>query len=89
MVKISPEWVIGPEQGTSSGRIASGPACFAMEIPPFLMKELYSSDSVVIPRLSEQGIPGEGEDDCWVGQAIVLHSTTPYTPAVLPRMRVY
>jgi len=26
------------------------------------------------------GIPQEGEDDCWLGEAIVLHLTTPYTP---------
>jgi hypothetical protein len=30
--------------------------------------------------LWEQGVPQEGEDDCWVVEAIVLRITTPYTP---------
>jgi hypothetical protein len=32
-----------------------------------------------LPRLWEQGIPWKGEDDCWVGEAMVLHITTPCT----------
>ena len=51
MVKISPEWVTSPEQGKSSVGflpLASGPACLGMPFPPFLMKQLYRCDSVVI-----------------------------------------
>jgi hypothetical protein len=33
-----------------------------------------------LPCLWEQGIPQEGEDDCWVGEAVVLRVTTPCTP---------
>jgi len=32
-----------------------------------------------LPRLWEQGIAREGEDDCWVGQVIVLRITKTYT----------
>jgi len=35
-----------------------------------------------LPHLWEQGIPQDGEDDFWVGEAVVLHITTPYTPQV-------
>jgi hypothetical protein len=28
-----------------------------------------------LPRLWEHGIPREGEDDCWVGEAMVLRVT--------------
>jgi len=45
------------------------PACLGMAFPSFLVKQLYHCDSVVISRLWEQGIPREGEDDCWVGYA--------------------
>jgi len=33
-----------------------------------------------LPRLCEQGLPREGEDDCWVGEAALLRITTPFTP---------
>jgi hypothetical protein len=36
-----------------------------------------------LPRLWEQGIPREGEDGCWVGEAMVLRVTTPCTPSKL------
>jgi hypothetical protein len=32
--------------------------------------------------LWEEGIPREGEDDCWVGEATVLHVTSPCTRTV-------
>jgi len=32
-----------------------------------------------LPRLCEQGLPREDEDDCWVGEAVVLHITASYT----------
>jgi hypothetical protein len=43
----------GPEQGRESPVIGlltltSGQACFGMVFPPFLMKQLYRCDSVVI-----------------------------------------
>jgi len=35
------------------------------------------------PRLWTQGsIPREGEDDCWAGEALILHITAPYTDIV-------
>ena len=57
VVKISPEWVTGPEQGKSSGRIAtaSGSACLGMAFPPFLVKQLYRCDSVVISSFVKTG----------------------------------
>ena len=48
--------------------LASGPACLGMAFPPFLVKQLYRCDSVVISSFVRTGyIPREGEDDCWVG----------------------
>jgi len=32
--------------------------------------------------LWKQGIPCEGEDDSWAGEALVLHITAPYTGIV-------
>jgi hypothetical protein len=54
VVEISPEWVTGPEQGKSSGRVAT------FNLWTGLFRDGISS-------LWEQGIPREGEDDCWVG----------------------
>ena len=51
MVKISPEWVTGPEQVSPAVGLlplASGPACLGMAFPPFLVKQLHCCDSVVI-----------------------------------------
>ena len=67
VVKISPEWVTDPEQGKSSDRTAT------FNLWTDMLKDGISS----IPgytavtqssflRLFEQGIPREGEDDCWV-----------------------
>ena len=67
VVKISPEWVTGPEQGKSSGRIATFSlctACLGMAFPPFLMKQLYRCDSVVISSFVRTGYT---TDDWWVG----------------------
>jgi len=50
VVKISPEWVTGPEQGTSSGMIATfclWTGMFGDGFPPFLMKQLYRCDSLL------------------------------------------
>ena len=60
VVKISPEWVTGPEQGKSSGilgllPLSSGPACIGKTFPPFLMKQLYRCDSVVISSFVRTG----------------------------------
>jgi hypothetical protein len=44
----SPEWVTGPEQVKSSGRITTFILCFGMKFPQFLIKQLYRCDSVVI-----------------------------------------
>ena len=58
VVKISPEWVMGPEQGKSSGRIATfslWTGMFRMAFPPFLMKQLYRCDLVVISSFVRTG----------------------------------
>jgi len=69
VVKISPEWVTGPEQGKSSGRIAT----FSLWTGRFrdgissIPGESYTAMTrSSFPRLWEQGILREGEDDCWV-----------------------
>ena len=43
MVKISPEWVTGPEQGKSSGRIATFSLCTGMfrDALDALMSQIY------------------------------------------------
>jgi hypothetical protein len=46
-----PEWVMDPEQGKSSGRVVTfslWTGLLGMAFPPFLMKQLYRCDSVVI-----------------------------------------
>ena len=51
VVKIFPEWVTGPEQVSPVVGLlplASGLACLGMAFPPFLVKQLYRCDSVVI-----------------------------------------
>jgi hypothetical protein len=48
--------------------LASGQACFGVAFPPFLIKELYRCDSVVIASF----VGTVGEDDCWVGVVMVL-----------------
>jgi hypothetical protein len=77
VIKISPEWVTGPEQGESSGRVTgpeqgkssgrvTGPepgkssgrvatACLRVAFPPFLLKQLYRCDSVVISSFVRTG----------------------------------
>jgi hypothetical protein len=50
-----------------------------MTFPSFLMKQLFYRDSVTIACMWEQGIPWEGEDGCWVGEAIGFCITTSYT----------
>ena len=70
VVKISPEWVTGPEQGKSSGRIAT----FSLWTGMFRDGIPSICDEAVIPLwlgrhflVCENGIPREGENDCWVG----------------------
>ena len=58
--------------------LASGQACFGIAFPPSLMKQTAATRSP-LPRLWEKGILREGENECWVQEAIVLHITTPYT----------
>ena len=82
MVRISPECVTGPGQVQSSGRIATfslWTGVFGTVFPLYLMKMYTAVTRSSLPRLWERGIP-EGEDDCWVGEAVVLSLTTPYTP---------
>jgi hypothetical protein len=58
VTEMSPEWVMGPEQGESSGRIlplAFGQACFGMAFPPFLMKQLNRCDSIVTALFAGTG----------------------------------
>jgi len=47
---------------------------FWMAFPPFLMKQLYRSDLVVITSFVETGFTTSRFE------AIELHTTTPYTP---------
>jgi hypothetical protein len=60
---------------------ASGQAYFGMAFTPFLMKQLYFCGSVVIASFVGTGMwPQECEDDCCVGEAMVLHVTAPCIP---------
>jgi hypothetical protein len=56
--------------------LATGQACFGMAFPPFLINSYTAVTRYSLPRLWERGIPREGEDDCWVGEAI------PCTPSL-------
>ena len=71
MVTISPELVTVPEQGKSSGRIATfslWTGMFRDGISSIPGETVYTVvTGWPFPRLQEQGIPREGEDDCWVG----------------------
>jgi hypothetical protein len=49
-----------------------------MALRPFLMKQIYLCDSLVIASLWKQDIPREGEDDYWVGKTALLYITVPY-----------
>ena len=54
MVKISPEWVMGPEQGSPVVGLlpfGSGPACLGMAFPPFLVKQLYKTNTQIAKEL--------------------------------------
>jgi len=68
---------MGPEQGKSSGRMST------FSLWTGLLWDGISSipdETVILLWLGclwEQGIPQEGEDDCWVGAAMVLHIATP------------
>ena len=46
--------------------LASGPACLGMVFPPFLVKQLYRCDSVVISFV-RTGYTVRRLGDCWVG----------------------
>jgi hypothetical protein len=79
VIEMSPEWVMGPEKGKSSGRIATYNLWTGMfwdgisSIPDETATPVTRSS---LPHLWEHGIPREGEDDCWVGEAMVLLVTT-------------
>ena len=59
VIKISPEWVTGPEHGKSPVvgllPLAFGPVCLGMAFPRFLVKKLYRCDSVVISSFVRTG----------------------------------
>ena len=58
MVKISPEWIMGPDRVSPVVGLlplASGPACLEMAFSPFLVKQLYHCDSVVISSFVRTG----------------------------------
>jgi len=56
VVKISPEWVTGPEQGKSSGRIANFSLWTGMFRDGISSgKQLYRCDSVVISSFVRTG----------------------------------
>jgi hypothetical protein len=82
VVRIFPECVTSPGWFSPAVRLlplASGPACFGTAFPSFLMKMYTAVTRSSLLLLWERGIP-EGENDCWVGEAVVLSLTTPYTP---------
>ena len=60
--------------------LASGQACFGTAFPSLLMKIYTAVTRSSLPRLWEEGVPQESEDDCCVGGAVILRITTPYTP---------
>jgi hypothetical protein len=69
----------GPGQGKSSGRIATFSLWTGWHFLHFWWNSYTAVTRSSLPRLWEQGIPREDEDDCWVGEAIVLRVTTPCT----------
>jgi len=82
MVKIYLEWVTSPEQGKSSGRVPNfslWTGMFRDGISSIPAESYTAVTRSSFPRLWEQGIPREDENNCWVGEAIVLTITTPYT----------
>ena len=93
VVKISPEWVTGQQQGKSSGRIAtlaSGPAWLGMAFPPFLVKQLYRCDSVVISSFVRIGYATRRWG--WllgrIGYNITHHYSRRITAAEMKYMRI-
>jgi len=61
---------MGPGQGKASGRIATFSLWTGMFMDGIssIPGETYTAVSLLsFPHLWEQGIPREGEDDCWVG----------------------
>jgi len=82
LVRISPEWVRSPEQGSLAVgllRLSYGQTCFGVAFPALLMKQLYCCDLVVTASLWEQGVAWEVVGDCWVGEAMVLCIATVFT----------
>ena len=59
--------------------LASAQACFGIAFRPSLMKHYTAATRSSLPHLWEKSILREGEDECWVKDAIVLHITNPYT----------
>jgi hypothetical protein len=56
VVRISLEWAMSPEQGKSSGMIATfslWTGMFGIAYPPFLMKQLYCCDLIVMASFVE------------------------------------
>ena len=69
VVKISPEWVTGLEQGKSSGRVATfnlWTGLFRDGISSIPDESYTAVTRSSFHHLWEQGLP-RGEDDCWVG----------------------
>jgi hypothetical protein len=96
VVKISPDMVMGPEQGKSTLvgflPLASGPACLGMASPPFLVKQLHRCDSVVISSFVRTGYTMRRWG--WVlgriGYSITHHYPLNWTQNVnrMPRIRL-
>jgi len=91
-VKISPERVTDPEQGKSSSRIATfslWTGTFRDDIFSILGETVNTAVTrSSLPHLWEQGVALEGEDDYWVGEALVLSITTAYTPFNYVRIKI-
>jgi hypothetical protein len=92
VVKISPEGVTVPEQGKSSGRIVTfslWTGVFRDGISSILVETVNTAVTrSSFPRLWEQGIALVGEDDCCVGEALLLRITTAYTPLNYLRIKI-
>lgn len=58
--------------------LAFGQANFGMALPPFLIKQLYRCDSIIIVSVVVTGYTSD-EGDSWVEEAIILYTTTPCT----------
>ena len=60
---------------------ACGQTCFGVAFPALLMTQICRCDSVGTDSLWEQGVPLEGEGDCWLGDAIQYCASLQVSPS--------